>query len=84
MKSICIFGAGKSATVLIDYLLKESLKEHWKIILVDGNKELAEKKYELLKGEQYLVRKKKTMDYLMQKGYEPDLVWRLLKEVIFD
>ena len=35
---------------------------------------IAEKKYESLKGEQYLVRKKKTMDYLLQKGYEPELV----------
>ena len=35
---------------------------------------LAEKKYNLLKGEQYLVRKKKTADYLLQKGYEHELV----------
>ena len=35
---------------------------------------LAEKKYALLKGEQYLVRKKKTADYLLQKGFEPDLI----------
>src|SRR5215218_5988718 len=35
---------------------------------------LAEKKYASLKGEQYLLRKKKTMDYLLQKGYEPELV----------
>lgn len=39
---------------------------------------LAEKKFELLKGEQYLVRKKKTMDYLMQKGYEPDLITKAM------
>lgn len=35
---------------------------------------LAEKKHHSLKGEQYLSRKKKTTDYLIQKGYEPDLV----------
>lgn len=35
---------------------------------------LAEKKYNALKGEQYLVRKKKTTDYLLQKGYEPELI----------
>src|SRR5688500_5840628 len=29
---------------------------------------LAEKKYTSLKGEQYLVRRKKTMDFLLQKG----------------
>jgi regulatory protein len=36
--------------------------------------QLAEKKWESLKGEQHLVRKKKTTDYLLQKGYEPELV----------
>jgi regulatory protein len=35
---------------------------------------LAKKRYAALKHEQYLVRKKKTMDYLMQKGYEVDLI----------
>ena len=35
---------------------------------------LAKEKYALLKHEQYLIRKKKTMDYLMQKGYEVDLI----------
>jgi regulatory protein len=35
---------------------------------------IAEKKYDLLKGEQYLVRKKKTVDYLLQKGFEHELV----------
>ncbi len=42
---------------------------------------LAEKKYELLKGEQYLIRKKKTTDYLMQKGFEPELVTKVLKQI---
>jgi len=35
---------------------------------------LAKERYAALKHEQHLVRKKKTMDYLMQKGYELDLV----------
>ena len=35
---------------------------------------LAKERYALLKHEQHLVRKKKTMDYLMQKGYEVDLI----------
>jgi regulatory protein len=35
---------------------------------------LAKERYVSLKHEQYLVRKKKTMDYLMQKGYEVDLI----------
>ena len=43
--------------------------------------QLAEKKYELLKGEQYLVRKKKTMDYLMQKGFEPTMISNILERI---
>ena len=35
---------------------------------------LARERYAALKHEQHFVRKKKTMDYLMQKGYEIDLV----------
>ena len=33
-------------------------------------KKLAEEKYNLLKDEQHMDRKKKTIDYLIQKGYE--------------
>lgn len=42
----------------------------------------AEKKYELLKQEQYLVRRKKTLDYLHQKGFEPELANRILNDII--
>lgn len=44
MKKILLFGAGKSATVLIDYLLANAQKENWKLILVDANLELAKSK----------------------------------------
>jgi saccharopine dehydrogenase-like NADP-dependent oxidoreductase len=37
MKQILLFGAGKSATVLIDYLLINAEKEIWKVIVVDAN-----------------------------------------------
>jgi regulatory protein len=43
--------------------------------------QLAEKKWESLKGEQHLVRKKKATDYLLQKGYEPELVSGILKDI---
>ena len=42
---------------------------------------LAEKKYELLSDEDALSRKRKTTDYLIQKGYEHDLVSGVLKEI---
>ena len=35
---------------------------------------LAKERYASLKHEQYLIRRKKTMNYLLQKGYEVDLV----------
>ena len=44
--------------------------------------ELTEKKYTLLKGEQYQLRKKKTMDYMLQKGYEPELVQEIINKFI--
>ncbi len=39
MKKILLFGAGKSATVLIDYLIAEAPKNNWTIIIADANKE---------------------------------------------
>ncbi len=44
MKKILLFGAGKSATVLIDYLLENSKKENWELIVVDANLKLAQSK----------------------------------------
>ncbi len=44
MNTILLFGAGKSATVLIDYLLKESETGNWTIVVADANKKLVEEK----------------------------------------
>ena len=44
MKNILLFGAGKSATVLIDYLLANAGKEGWELVVVDANAELAKEK----------------------------------------
>jgi regulatory protein len=57
-----------------EYCIKKALKqigEEYNSTL----KKLAEKKYAALKSDQYLVRKKKTIDYLLRKGYEPNLVY---------
>jgi len=43
-KKILILGAGKSATRIISYLLEESTKYDWKIIVGDLNKDLAAQK----------------------------------------
>jgi saccharopine dehydrogenase-like NADP-dependent oxidoreductase len=44
MKTILLFGAGKSATVLIDYFLENAEAENWKLLLVDADSKLAQSK----------------------------------------
>ena len=39
MKTILLFGAGKSASVLIDYLIKESEVNGWKFIIADADRD---------------------------------------------
>ncbi|MGZ8536976.1 MAG: saccharopine dehydrogenase C-terminal domain-containing protein [Flavisolibacter sp.] len=44
MKQVLLFGAGKSATVLIDYLLKEAKIQNWHLTVVDADLHAAQKK----------------------------------------
>lgn len=44
MKTILLFGAGKSATVLINYLVAAAADNQWKIIVADTDKKLIESK----------------------------------------
>jgi saccharopine dehydrogenase-like NADP-dependent oxidoreductase len=44
MKKIVLFGAGKSATVLIQYLLQQAGAHRWILIVADGNIAVAESK----------------------------------------
>lgn len=44
MKTILLFGAGRSATVLIDYLLENAVTENWKLVVVDADLKLAQSK----------------------------------------
>lgn len=65
-----------------DYSIKKALgqiKEDDYLLVL---KKLAEEKYSSLKDEQYLERKKKTIDYLLQKGYEYDIVNKILSSLI--
>jgi regulatory protein len=64
-----------------EYCIKVAMKsideeEYTKTLL-----QLAEKKHQSLTDEHYLTRRKKTMDYLLQKGYEPDLVNKAVASV---
>jgi regulatory protein len=63
------------------YIIKTAMKEIDEEAYHSTLNSLVEKKYASLRSEQYLVRKKKTMDYLLQKGYEPELVTAALNNV---
>ncbi|MBL7745152.1 MAG: RecX family transcriptional regulator [Chitinophagaceae bacterium] len=57
-----------------EYSIKKALKQISEEEYLRVLKELADEKYGSLKGEHYLARKKKTMDYLLQRGFEMELV----------
>lgn len=44
LKKILLFGAGKSATVLISYLVTEAERHDWEFVIADANKELVQAK----------------------------------------
>ena len=64
-----------------DYSINKALKqideeEYMKVL----NK-LVKEKYASLKNEQYLVRKKKTMDYVIRRGFEAERVNESIKTI---
>ena len=62
--------------------IQKAIKQIDETNYIEVLKKLAKEKYSSLKNEQYLVRKKKTMDYLMQKGYETELIRTFLETMI--
>jgi regulatory protein len=56
------------------YNIKKALKEIDEEAYTGVLEELAQKKWDSLKGEQYINRQAKTTAYLLQKGYESPLV----------
>jgi regulatory protein len=56
------------------YCINKALKQIDEEEYIKTLKRLAAEKYAALKHEQYLVRKKKTMDWLIGKGFERELV----------
>lgn len=61
-----------------DYCINKALKQIDEKEYLQTLQKLAIKKYAALKNEQYLIRKKKAMDYLLGKGFE----WDMVKEVV--
>lgn len=62
-----------------DYSIKKALKQIDEDEYRQTLSKLATDRYASLKAEQYLVRKKKTADYLLQKGYENGLVMQAVE-----
>lgn len=63
------------------YCIKKALQQIDEVEYGNVLEKLAKDKYAALKNEQYLVRKKKTVDYLMRKGFEFSLVQKVLEQI---
>jgi len=63
-----------------EYSIKKAMKQIGEEEYLALLHKLTEEKYAALKKEQYLIRKKKTMDYLMAKGFEPELVRSVIEK----
>lgn len=63
-----------------EYCIKKALKQINEEDYMKLLNKLAKEKYAALKADQYLVRKKKTMDYLITKGFETNLVAAALEK----
>ncbi len=65
-----------------EYCIKKALKQIEEEDYLKVLNKLVKEKYASLKSEQYLVREKKTMNYLMGKGFETDLVSTILTAIV--
>ena len=63
-----------------DYSIKKALKQIDESDYLNVLNKLAKEKYASLKNEQYLIRKKKTINYLIGKGFEMELVRGVLEK----
>jgi len=63
-----------------EYCIKKAMKQIEEEDYLQVLDKLAKEKYASLKAEQYLIRKKKTMDYLIAKGFETDLVRKAVEK----
>ena len=71
MKHILLFGAGKSATVLIDYLKSISTVKKWKVTVAENDLALAQSKvgeHELVKAIQLNIENEATRKILIQSA----------------
>ncbi|MGQ0740261.1 MAG: regulatory protein RecX [Bacteroidota bacterium] len=59
-----------------EYCINKALRQIGEEEYLQTLSKLATAKYTALKKEQYLIRKKKTMGYLLARGFEPELISR--------
>jgi regulatory protein len=64
-----------------EYCIKKALKQIEEEDYLQTLGKLAREKYSSLKSEQWIIRKKKTTDYLLGKGFEPNLIAAALTEI---
>lgn len=66
---------------LSEYCIKQGMREIEDADYRHTLYALIEKKNEALKGEELVVKKQKLIRYALSKGYENDLVWKVIDEV---
>jgi regulatory protein len=64
-----------------EYSIKKAMKQIDEEEYLKVLNKLAKEKYQSLKTEQWIIRKKKTMDYLMGKGFESGLITEVLNSI---
>jgi len=64
-----------------EYCINAGMKEIDEDAYLETITELANEKLETVKDKNQLVKKNKTAQYLISKGYESDLVWNILRSI---
>ncbi|HEV7781111.1 MAG TPA: regulatory protein RecX [Chitinophagaceae bacterium] len=64
-----------------EYCIKKALKQIEEEDYLKTLNKLVKEKYASLRSEQWMIRKKKTMDYLMGKGFETTLITAAINEI---
>jgi regulatory protein len=64
-----------------EYCIRKSLQQIDEADYLKTLTKLAEKRYAVLKTEQWLIRKKKTIDFLLLKGFEHSLVNKVVSNL---
>lgn len=78
MKTILLFGAGKSATCLIQYLGKTCEENNWKLLVCDSNLSLAESKVESFPSSQAISLNVSNEEKRHEFIFKADLVISML------